>query len=227
MSKNMVVRDIKTVGYVLRRTNYGESDRILNLITPQGKISAIARAARKEKSKLAGGIEMFTRSEFNIHMGRGELGIVTSAKMQKFHGGIIKDLARMELAAKILKKISLAAESSNTEEYFGLTDQSFSALGVGENAELVEAWFLVNLKRVMGEEINLHRDKDGQKLIADQNYAWDNFEKAFVATDKGEYGANEIKFLRLMASSELAVIQRVKNSAETLGAVLRLAREVI
>ena len=51
--------DIKTLAYVLRRTNYGEADRILNIITPNGKISAIAKGARKEKSKLAGGIEMF------------------------------------------------------------------------------------------------------------------------------------------------------------------------
>ena len=28
--------DIRTYGYVLRRTNYGEADRILNIITPKG-----------------------------------------------------------------------------------------------------------------------------------------------------------------------------------------------
>ena len=58
MSRNMS-DEIKTLGFVLRRTNYGEADRILNLITPQGKISAIAKGVRKPKSKLAGGVEMF------------------------------------------------------------------------------------------------------------------------------------------------------------------------
>ena len=53
MLNNMQNKDIKTMGYVLKRTNYAEADRILNLITPQGKISAIAKGVRKEKSKLA------------------------------------------------------------------------------------------------------------------------------------------------------------------------------
>ena len=60
MSKNTLDnKDIRTKAFVLKRTNYREADRILNLITPEGKISAIARGARREKSKLAGGIEMF------------------------------------------------------------------------------------------------------------------------------------------------------------------------
>ena len=37
MSGNIQNNDIRTFGYVLRRTNYGEADRILNLITPKGK----------------------------------------------------------------------------------------------------------------------------------------------------------------------------------------------
>ena len=44
------LKDLKTRALVLRRTNYGESDRILNLITPVGKVSAMAKGVRKEKS---------------------------------------------------------------------------------------------------------------------------------------------------------------------------------
>ena len=44
---------------VLRRTNYGEADRILQLLTPKGKRSVMAKGARRERSKLAGGIELF------------------------------------------------------------------------------------------------------------------------------------------------------------------------
>ena len=40
MSGNMSKsNDIKTQGIVLRRTNYGEADRILQLLTPEGKKS--------------------------------------------------------------------------------------------------------------------------------------------------------------------------------------------
>ena len=220
MSRNIPDKDLRTVGYVLRRTNYGEADRILNIITPQGKISAIAKAARKEKSKLAGGIEMFARSDFNIHFGHGELGIITSAKMQKFHSGIIKDFTRVELASEILKKISNLSESTNTDLHFKIVDQSLRALGEGENIDLVRAWFLINLHKSMGEEVNLYRDSMGARLSPDQIYHWDSYDKVFVPDPKGNYGQNELKLLRLMASNELSVVRRVKISDEIL-AVLR------
>lgn len=223
--ENGAPRELRTLGYVLRRTNYGEADRILNIITPQGKISALAKGARKEKSKLAGGIEMFTLADFNIHFGRGELGIVTSAKMRKFHSGIIKDFVRMELAAVILKKVSKASESITTEEYFSLVDQSLTALAEGVKPDLVEAWFLLKLKKVMGEELNLYRDSNGEKLSAEQTYDWHSYDRVLVPMARGEYGAREIKLLRLLTSSDLAVVRRIKIEDDFLAPVLKLARE--
>ena len=81
--------DIKTKALVLRRTNYGEADRIVNFITPEGKISAIAKGVRKEKSKLAGGMELFSLIQINIHQGKNEMGVVTSAKMLKFYSALL------------------------------------------------------------------------------------------------------------------------------------------
>ena len=34
--------DVRSTCYVLRRTNYGEADRILNLITPEGRMITAA-----------------------------------------------------------------------------------------------------------------------------------------------------------------------------------------
>jgi DNA repair protein RecO (recombination protein O) len=199
------------LAYVLRRTNYGEADRILNLITPNGKISAIAKAARKEKSKLAGGIEMFSLIELNIHQGRGEIGVVTSARMLKYYDKLLADYARMELASFILKKINQAAEGSDSEELFKITDQSLAGLNKGMDLKLVESWFLINLLKNMGEEINLYRDLDGDKLDANLHYDWDGIEQAFIKNEHGDFGANEIKLLRLMSTADLAVANRIKD----------------
>ena len=91
MPKNMPSKDLKTVGIVLKRTNYGEADRILNVITPVGKVSVIARGVRKEKSKLAGGVEMLTLSDYVMHFGKSEMGVVTSARMVRYFGGLLKN----------------------------------------------------------------------------------------------------------------------------------------
>ena len=56
------MKTIRTKAIVIRRTNYGEADRILQLLTPDyGKVSVMARGVRREKSKLAGGIELFAQ----------------------------------------------------------------------------------------------------------------------------------------------------------------------
>lgn len=203
--------DTKTLAYVLRRTNYGEADRILNLITPNGKISAIAKAARKEKSKLAGGIEMFSLIELNIHQGRGEIGVVTSARMLKYYDKLLADYTRMELASFILKKINQAAESSDSEELFKITDQSLAGLNKGMDLKLVENWFLINLLKTMGEEINLYRDLNGDKLDVNSRYDWYGIEQAFIKNEHGGFSANEIKLLRLMSTADLAVVSRIKD----------------
>lgn len=204
------------MGYVLRRTNYAEADRILNLITPQGKISAIAKGVRKEKSKLAGGIEMFTLSNYNIHLGRGEFGVITSVKMQKYYGNIIKNFTKMELAAMMLKKISRTAENSDSSEYFEIIDQSLASLDMGDDDELTESWFLMRLGKAAGEEINLYRDADGEKLNPELRYFWNTGENSFVLHDSGEFGANEIKMLRLLLTTDLNVAKRVKTTPEML-----------
>ena len=56
----------RTQAIVLRRTNYGEADRILKVITPQGQRSIMAKGVRREKSKLAGGIELFAISDMTL-----------------------------------------------------------------------------------------------------------------------------------------------------------------
>ena len=219
--------DIKTLAYVLRRTNYGEADRILNLITPVGKMSAIVKGVRREKSKLAGGVEMFSLVELVVHQGRGEIGVVTSAKMVKYHGNLVTDLARMELAGMILKKTSLAAEGKETPEFFEIVRESLTELDAGADTRVVEAWFLVNLLRVSGEEINLYRDVLGARLAAGMLYDWDLVERAFVARGEGEFDENDIKLMRLMATSKLALVRRVKDIDGRIDKILKIIRNVV
>lgn len=216
--------DIKTKALVLRRTNYGEADRIINFITPEGKISAIAKGVRKEKSKLAGGMELFSLIQINIHQGKSEIGVVTSAKMLKFYNALLKDYDRMQLAALILKKINAVAENSNSADYFDLTLQSLEALNNGTDIDLVESWFLLNISKASGEEINLYRDVSGDRLKADRRYAWNAMEKAFQLVENGEFGADEIKALRLMLAAKLVLISRVKGISGIQKQILMLAR---
>ncbi|HEX2615498.1 MAG TPA: DNA repair protein RecO, partial [Nitrososphaera sp.] len=55
------MRRFRSDALVISRTNFGEADRILTFLTPNhGKVRGIAKGVRKPKSKLAGGIELFS-----------------------------------------------------------------------------------------------------------------------------------------------------------------------
>src|SRR5260370_40182928 len=65
---------------ILKRTDYGEADRILTLLTPtKGKMHAIAKGTRRPVSKKAGHLELLNRSQLQMALGRN-LDIVTQAE---------------------------------------------------------------------------------------------------------------------------------------------------
>ncbi|HEX5762841.1 MAG TPA: DNA repair protein RecO [Solirubrobacterales bacterium] len=69
---------LKTEAVVLRSIRYGEADRILHLYSAKlGRIGAIAKGARRPRSRFGGRLEPFFRLDLVLHEGRGELLTVT------------------------------------------------------------------------------------------------------------------------------------------------------
>ncbi len=218
--------DFRTQAIVLRRTNYGESDRILTLLTPEGKVAALARGVRKEKSRLAGGIEPLTLSEVVIHQGRGNLATLTSAKMLQFFNHILSDLSGFELASTVLKRLDRAAEQVTNPEFFQILRQVLSALNQGLDHDLVLAWFLLNLNRANGGELNLLCDTTGAPLQSAQSYRWDQTESALTPDPRGSIAAREIKLARFLLSNPLAWATKIDEIHAILPPVLVLAKQI-
>ena len=224
MSVNSAPKDLRTKAYVLHRTNFGEADRILNFITSEGKISCIAKGVRREKSKLAGSIEMFSLIDINIHQGKGNLGVLTSAKMLKFYDSLMTDFSIMSLATTILQKINQAAEHSDNPYFFNLVDQTLSGLNNKINPKLVETWFWFNFAKNCGEEINLYFDNTGAKLNPDTIYTWDSAELNLKIDPNGSINADAIKLMRLIITSNLTVVAQVQNCQSYLDDILFIAK---
>ncbi len=217
-------RDLRTQALVLRRTNYGESDRILTFLTPEGKISALAHGVRKEKSRLAGGVELFCITDVVIHEGRGRLATLTGAKMLKFYSRIVENLPSLELAASMMKKIERVTEQVTSPEYYSLLVQSLEGLQNTLNLDLIRTWFLLNLARISGEEINLAYDTKGDKLDQALTYHWDSTESALRPDPSGNISAREIKFARFLLNNKLALAAKIDNFEDFLPPLSNLAK---
>ena len=216
----------RTRAIVLRRTNYGEADRILQLLTPDGKQSVMARGVRREKSRLAGGIELFAICEVVIGEGKGELGILTSSKLIHFFRHIMDDYDRMQFAYTAIKLVSKSAEMVEGPEWYDVLAETLAGLDSQSIAfELVQTWFYLRYSAILGYELSLWHDENGKELSAELTYRYDVGERGLRAVEGGELTADHIKLLRLIATRPLKVLANIGGIETILADCLLVARE--
>lgn len=74
------MRAEKLVGFVLKRTNFGEADKFITIFTREkGKIKVLAKGIRRINSRRAPHLELFNEVEIMVHEGR-IFNIVTEAR---------------------------------------------------------------------------------------------------------------------------------------------------
>jgi DNA repair protein RecO (recombination protein O) len=216
----------RTKAIVIRRTNYGEADRILKLLTPEGQLSAIARGVRREKSKLAGGIELFGVSDITLHQGKGDLAILTSARLDQFYGRILEDYDRLQFGYETINAVSKASDQVDDPAWFEILQQVYMGLDEPNiQLQLTQAWFYLRYADLTGYELSLERDVAGNKLLPDKSYMYDVGEKGLRLSEQGDITADHIKFLRLVAAKPLLTVAQVGGIEPILPDCWLLARQ--
>lgn len=220
------MKTTRTTAIVLRRTNYGEADRILQLITPEGRQAVMAKGVRKEKSKLAGGIELFAVSDVVIGSGRGDLGVLTSAKLVHFYRHILEDYDRLQFGYVAVKLIGRASDAVDEPEWFDLLKEVMMGLDVLTiPLPLIEVWFYTRYAKLLGHELNLELDTNGQKLQEETLYRYDTGDQGLREAVTGDISGAHIKLLRLISSRPLSVLVQIGGIGELLPSALVVARE--
>lgn len=217
---------MRTRAIILRRTNYGEADRVLRLITPEGQRSVIAKGVRKEKSKLAGGIELFAVSDVVINTGKGDLGILTSARLVRFYRHILEDYDRLQFGYEAINLVAKASDMLDEPEWFDALEQVYEGLDMGNiPLALSQTWFYLNYASLMGHELSLERDVSGQKLASDKTYMYDINEKGLRLAEQGDLTADHIKFMRLLAAKPLKTVAQIGGIEQILSDCWLVARQ--
>ncbi len=220
------MKTITTRAIVLRRTNYGEADRILQLLTPEGRRSVTARGVRRQKSKLAGGIELFAVCDVVIGEGRGELGVLTSSRLVHFYRHIIEDYDRLQFGYYVIQQVTKASENLDEPEWFDLMSEVLMGLDATSiPLSLTQTWFYLKYAGLLGHQLNLEIDTNGNKLDADRQYKYDSGEQGLREATAGELGVEHIKLLRLISTRSIKVLAQVGGVDEVLPACLQVARE--
>ena len=210
------MKRFNTKAIILRRVDYGESDRVITFLTPEnGKLAVIARGVRKEKSKLAGGIELFSESQVTIIEGKGDLDILASARLVEHYRDILSDYERVTAAYEVIKLVNDITEDNAGSEFYEVLKVSLESLN-DKNIPLVvtSSWYKLNILQLLGSEPDLVKDSEGMKLVEGKNYRYDIGEGRFVHAEDGEVTTDLIKTWRLIMTQTPELLMKVKGVAE-------------
>jgi len=109
--------DISTAAFVLRTRPYGESDRLVTVLTEEhGKLTGIAKGAKNSRRRFAGTLEPFVqiRAVFQMRPHSDLVFLQRCELMAPFHG-FTSDLARYAAGSYVLEladRMVLGRESS-------------------------------------------------------------------------------------------------------------------
>lgn len=194
---------IRTRGIVLRRVNYGEADRVVTFLTADyGQVSAMAKGVRKQGSKLAGAIELFSESDVSFIKGKGELDHLISSRMMKHFGHIVSDYERITLAYEVVRQIHKAARQFTEARLYELLRSALAELDdLDTPLSLVNAWYKLNLLAILGQQPNLTHDSSNQRLKEGTSYTLLPDDGAFKADKHGNVTTAHIKAWRVLLTT--------------------------
>jgi len=120
----------ETEAVVLRSIRYSESDAVLALTTrARGRVSAMAKGARKTTSRLGGRLQPGVRVLVSIHEGRGDMGTIRGASVIDAHAGLWVAGHRLQAAACVLETVMrVMPEQEPSEEAWNLLTRTLTLL---------------------------------------------------------------------------------------------------
>lgn len=218
------MKTTRTNAIVLRRTNFGEADRIVQLLTPNGKRCVMVKGVRREKSRLAGGIELFAICDVVIGEGKGDIGTLTSARLVEFYRHIMEDYDRMQFAYLVIKLVSKSSEMVDGSEWYDVLAETLAGLNTQHTQlGLIKTWFYLRYSSLMGYGLSLWYDISGDKLLADKTYCYDVNERGLSQLSGSDINSNHIKLMRLISTRPLKVVSQVGGLDDVLNECLTLA----
>ncbi len=135
----------KTEAIVLKHFAFGEADYLLTLYTPNaGRLKAVAKGARRVKSKLGGHIEPLMRTSFLITRGYN-LDTINQAEVLEGHRSVREDLDRLSIAIYMMELVdAMTPEGQSNYPIYRLLTETMRSLA-DDDSQLLLSYFQLRL----------------------------------------------------------------------------------
>ena len=204
---------IKMSGIIISENNLGDYDKMLTMLTPGlGKISCVAKGARRQKSALLAGTQFLCFGEYLMYKGSNTYNINSCETIEVFYN-LRTDLDKLNYAVEITKIIrDVTEENQNSYKILQLFLNTLYTLSeTDKNPDLIISIFKLKLLCILGftpriEQCTNCKQKDGLQYFSIR----DNGVKcaACARQDKGalqmsESTASAIKYIVMAPAKKL------------------------
>ena len=144
-------RSLRLEAVVLKHADWGEADRLVWLFSrEQGKLKAVAKGARKPRSRKAGHLEPFTRVTLQAAKGR-DLPIITQAETVEAYLPLREDLLRTTYASYVVELLDrFTYEEGEHQGLYRLLTETLERLCLPEQADLCVRYYELRLLDLAG-----------------------------------------------------------------------------
>lgn len=136
---------IEVEGIVLNTRDYGESSRILNVLTKEyGLIGIMAKGCKRLKSDIKGVSEKLSYANFNIYYKEDKLSTLASADVINNFYNIKKDITKISFASFLLELTEQVVKQNNSTDIYDLLINSL--IKINDNFDPLIITNIVELK---------------------------------------------------------------------------------
>lgn len=148
---------LTTTGLILRETTYKESSKILTVLTPdEGRITVMAKGARRRGSKLSGATQLLVYSAMTLYNTKGRWTLTEAHSIEMFQG-LREDIELLALASYFAELLeALSDEDSPSPDMLALGLNALFALSeLKKQQDIVKSAFEMRLMCAAGFEPNV------------------------------------------------------------------------
>lgn len=123
---------VRCEGVILKVKDFGEADRILTVLSgSEGKFEALARGARRPRSRLVGVTQQFAQVNLLLFRGRN-LDTISSAELVSAHSNLWADVVKMAYASYVAELVDkMTGERERNDQLYSLVVAAFDTLDSG------------------------------------------------------------------------------------------------
>jgi DNA repair protein RecO (recombination protein O) len=216
-------RSFRVEAVVLRHADWGEADRILTLYSRErGKVRAIAKGARKIRSRKAGHLEPFTHVTLQLAKGH-DLLIVTQADTLDAYLPLGENLVKTGLASYVVELLDRFTYEDESENYaiFRLLTETLGRIAVEPDSWLAIRFYEVHLLDLLGFRPHLFECANCGKEIQAVDQFFSPAAGGVLCPKCGaklsgawNVSVEELKYLRHFQRSTYSDAQRARPSPE-------------